>query len=315
VDSFLAVLISFIVPLYNCLQLTKEMLASLQATLPAALDYEILLIDDGSTDGTREWLGTLADARTRVILNEKNLGYAATNNRAASMAGGELLVLLNDDLVLSPGWLESMLSVFRALRKPGAVGNIQLNAATGEIDHAGVYVTCKGKPEHDVTPSKCSGSCGNCGACYRSTPAVTAACLLMARSLWQELGGFDERFRNGGEDVDLCFRAAKRGFENAVAIRSVVKHHVSASPGRKDNDERNSYLLTLRWEQELVWLGAKDWCWKHLKKTPYRKLLSLPAIALYATGLRRTPPAVALRGVKANIDHSLQIWTKAFGPL
>lgn len=296
---------SFIVPLFNCLPLTREMLASLEATVPAEADYEIILIDDGSTDGTREWLQTLARSRIHVLLNERNLGYAASNNRAAAAATGDFLVLLNNDLVLLPGWLEPMRAVHRELAKPGAIGNVQYAVATGALDHGGVYVTAKGKPEHDVTPLPRR-------AAYRVVPAVTGACLLMARPLWAELGGFDERFRNGGEDVDLCFRAGRSGRTHAVAVRSAVWHHVSASPGRKENDERNAYLLTLRWERELIALGARDWCRRHVRRTPYRELGSLPAILAYLAGWRRTPPEAALRGVKRAIDHSLGIWAKAF---
>src|SRR5687767_66385 len=102
--------VSFIIPLYNCLPLTQAMLASLQATLPAGLAHEIIFVDDGSTDGTREWLATLTAPPFRVLLNERNLGYAIANNRAAAVARGEFLVLLNSDLVLQPGWLEPMLA-------------------------------------------------------------------------------------------------------------------------------------------------------------------------------------------------------------
>jgi len=282
------------------------MLASLQATLPATLDHEIILIDDGSTDGTRDWLKTLDQTPFKILLNEQNLGYAGTNNRAASFASGDLLVLLNNDLVLTPGWLEPMLKLHADLPKPGAIGNVQLNASTGVIDHAGIYVTVKGKPEHDVRLPRNRDSI--------LTPAVTGACLLIARDLWQQLGGFDQQFYNGAEDIDLCFRARKAGYSNAITLRSVIRHHVSSSPNRKQNDERNSYFFTLRWEKELIELGARAWCRHHVRHTPYLELLSLPAILLYLAGLRATSPAAALRGVKKNIDISLAVWAKAFGP-
>ena len=92
--------VSFIIPLYNCLAHTQECLRTLQASLPAWLEHEIILVDDGSTDGTRAWLATLG-APCRVLLNERNAGYAAANNRGAAVARGRILVLLNNDLILS----------------------------------------------------------------------------------------------------------------------------------------------------------------------------------------------------------------------
>ena len=141
--------VSFIIPLYNCLPLTQAMLASLHATLPPGFSHEIILVDDGSTDGTRAWLATLGDP-FRVVLNERNLGYARANNRAAALARGEFLVLLNNDLVLLPNWLEPMLAAHRALGAgAGVVGNVQLDARTGVVDHAGIVISpVKAKPEH-----------------------------------------------------------------------------------------------------------------------------------------------------------------------
>ena len=281
------------------------MVAILRATLPADLAHEIILIDDGSTDGTREWLKTLTEPPFRILLNEHNLGFAGSNNRAASIARGKFLLLLNNDIELTPGWLNPMLALHTELPKPGVIGNVQLNATTGAVDHAGIYVTAKGKPEHDVWLPKTNSVC-------KTSPAVTGACLLVSRVLWQELGGFDTQFVNGGEDIDLCFRARQNGFTNAVALRSVIRHHVSASPGRKQHDERNAYRLTLRWKTELITLGAQAWCRHHVRHTPYLDILSFPTILSYLLGIRRTPPVTALRGVERNINHSLGIWTQMF---
>jgi GT2 family glycosyltransferase len=79
--------VSFVIPLYNCLPLTKAMLVSLRETVPVGLTHEIILVDDGSTDGTREWLSTLGN-NCHAIFNEKNLGFAATCNRGAATALG-----------------------------------------------------------------------------------------------------------------------------------------------------------------------------------------------------------------------------------
>ena len=130
--------VSFIIPLFNNLALTRACVASLQATLPAGLTHEIILVDDGSTDDTRSWLATLGPP-FRVVLNDRNLGYAAANNRAIAIARGDVLALLNNDLVLLPRWLEPMLGAHRSLAdRAGLIGNIQLDAGTGAIDHTGI---------------------------------------------------------------------------------------------------------------------------------------------------------------------------------
>src|SRR4051794_16791269 len=125
--------LSVIIPLYNCLTLTQAMLSSLQATLPRDLLHEIIFVDDGSTDGTREWLATLGPG-FRVVLNERNLGYAGANNRGVAVATGDTLALLNNDLVLRPRWLEPMLALQRRWgARAGVIGNVQRAVRTGAI--------------------------------------------------------------------------------------------------------------------------------------------------------------------------------------
>lgn len=320
--------ISFIIPLYNCLPLTQAMLASLRATLPAGLAHEIIFVDDGSTDGTRDWLKNLAadvsceasakqDPAIRVVLNERNLGYAAANNRGAALARGELLALLNNDLVLLPRWLEPMLAAHRALgAQAGLVGNVQRDAATGAVDHSGLVVNLCGKPVHDRTlPFLLSRLIRP----IRRAPAVTGACALLSRDLWQQLGGFDEGYFNGGEDIDLCFRAAAAGRVNAVALRSVVRHHVSASPGRKARDEQNSFRLARRWRRELVAAaddGYRTWCRDYLASLlpeacapEWRR--ATWALAFLAR-VCAVPPPDAVAVVEAGLGREFAHWEKMF---
>jgi len=313
--------VSFVIPLYNCLPLTQAMVASLQAAMPSGLTHEIILVDDGSTDGTRAWLGGLASSPGpfRVILNERNLGYAAANNRGAATAQGEFLGLLNNDLVLSPGWLEPILGVHQRLgNRAGLVGNVQRNARTAAIDHAGIFINHRGKPEHDT--SLPLGLQFRSRDAWRQADAVTGACTLVRRELFLRLGGFDEGFANGGEDVDFCLRARAAGHLSAVALRSLVLHHVSASPGRKRRDEQNSRRLTLRWRPELARLGARSaWCRHYLESewtgshdaTDYA--LGLQAL-LFHLGLRQDPPTAAYAGMQAAIAGEIARWDRILGP-
>jgi len=306
--------VSFVVPLFNCLPLTRAMVASLRATIPGGLDFEIILVDDGSTDETRGWLATLAGP-FRVLLNERNRGYAPTCNRGAASAGGDILVFLNNDLVLTPRWLEPMLAAHRRLgSRAGLVGNVQLDARSGLLNHSGITINHKGKPEHlgrrrtdflrFLLP-------------VRRTVALTGACFLTSRDLWIGLGGFDEGYSNGCEDVDLCLRAAAAGRTNAVALRSRVLHHISMAPGRKDRDEANTQRLTVTWRETLVQLALPAWCRHHFETfLPEPRNFPDPALArqifLHLLGLRR-PPQAALPGVRAAIEVEIARWEKMFG--
>lgn len=236
--------VSFIIPLYNCLPLTQAMLASLRATLPAGLAHEIILVDDGSTDGTRTWLKNLPTP-CRAVLNEKNLGFAGACNRGAATASGDILFFLNNDLVLLPRWLEPMLAAFDRFPEAGLVGNVQLNFATGAVDHTGIFFNHQGKPAHRTDLPRSTRWLG--WPAYRAVDALTGACCGLRRSVWTQLGGFDPAFVNGSEDIDLALRASAAGLHHCIALRSVVRHHISASTGRNLRNEQNSHRLMSRW--------------------------------------------------------------------
>ena len=247
--------ISLIVPLYNYLAETQAMLASVFASLQARDDFEIILIDDASTDGTREWLDTLSDPRIRVLKNGANLGFAATNNRAVCESRGEILALVNNDILFEGRWLEPMLDVLcDPALKAGVVGNVQRTVAGREVDHAGMDIDYRGQLSH----IRSVDAAGN--ARFARRFAVTAACCLVRRESFDSVGGFDEQFVNGGEDMDLCFKLARRGMVNYVAPGSVVLHHVSLSRGKPGvQDERNSELLFTRWQSVLESRLAMRW--------------------------------------------------------
>lgn len=303
--------VSFVIPLYNQLALTQAGLASLRAHLPRGLDYEIIFVDDGSTDGTRLWLAGLQDERIRVVLNERNLGFAGANNRGAALARGTLLALLNNDLEFTSGWLDTLLAAHRRLGpRAGVIGNVQRNYRTGEVDHAGIFIDPKAKPEHlrSVPPAWLRGLMP-----LRRVPAVTGACAMLARSLWEQLGGFDEAFVNGGEDIDLCFRARAAGRVNAVALRSTVRHHISASRGRQLRDERNSRRLAWKWRHELESLAYRPWSWNYLarewsaSRNPAAHA-EARAVLLYALHLRRRPPPLVVAGMHLAMEREFARW-------
>ena len=233
--------ISFIIPVFNGLPFTRACLDSLGQTVNL-LEHEVILIDDHSTDGTREYLAALPEPPFRIVRNEVRQGYARSNNVAAAAARGEFLCLLNNDLVLTPGWLAPMLSVFDRFPNAGVVGNVQRNPRTGQYDHMGLVFAPDGTPWHfgkhfSFRPHRGSTE-------WR---AVTAACCLIRRRLFLEVGGFDEAYINGSEDIDLCLRLWQRGYRHYVANDSVIVHHVSVSEGRLDHVNENQNRLLEKW--------------------------------------------------------------------
>lgn len=93
--------VSFIIPVFNGLSLTRSCLDSLRKTVDLS-EHEVIVVDDRSTDGTREYLNDLPVPPFRILANDRRRGYAASNNIAASVATGEWLCLLNNDTVLPP---------------------------------------------------------------------------------------------------------------------------------------------------------------------------------------------------------------------
>jgi len=245
--------ISFITPLFNCLPYTKLFLQSLAETAPA-LSHEVILVDDFSTDGTRAFLATLTDPPYRVILNPTNLGFAKSSNIGARQAKGRYLCFVNNDLVLKPGWFEPMYDLITSARDIGAVGNIQLEPGSGLVHHAGVFFDWQGRPLHAWRYRRRKP-----GGDYGEWNAITAACFLTDAKIFGDLGGFDESYLNGYEDIDLCVRLRQKGYRLLVSYRRPIEHFASTSPGRKKYDEQNRERFLAKWKEVTREWGKVEW--------------------------------------------------------
>lgn len=238
--------ISFVVPVFNHLSETQEMLRTLRASLPEGLNYEVVLIDDGSTDGVENWLHDFKQHDTIVLFNDENHGYAFSCNRGASHAKGYYLCFINSDLEFADGWLEPMLSAFNdGALNAGLVGNVQHRVSDGTLDHAGVHLSVAGFFVHSrpkVIPDKR----------FEKVLCVTGACMLMRRDVFLNVGGFDQQFSNGAEDYDLAYKIRREGLNVIVSYESRIRHHVSLSRGSSSHlQERNSRCLFEKWRKEI----------------------------------------------------------------
>jgi GT2 family glycosyltransferase len=216
---------------------------------------ELVIVDNDSTDPqTHAYLRELeANARVRVLNCPGPFNFSAINNHAAQKASGSVLCFLNNDTeVLHVGWLTEM--VVHALRQEvGAVG-ARLLYPNGRIQHAGVVVGMGGVAGHvhRLYASRDLGYFGR-ASLIQDVSAVTAACLVMRRRVFERAGGFDTELPVAFNDVDLCLRLRQQGFRLVWTPYATLRHHESVSRGADDvgaNAERfrrEAALMRERW--------------------------------------------------------------------
>ena len=238
--------VSIIIPTRDNWRLLERCIRSLEERT-AYRSFEVLIVDNDSQDP--ETLAYLKRVEHRVLTYSGRFDFARMNNQAAAVATGEHLLLLNDDTeAIDAGWLEAMLE---HSQRPdvGAVG-ARLLFPNGTIQHAGVLVGIHGKAGHAFWgfPGDSSGYY-DFARVIRNYSAVTGACLMMRRALFEELGGFDEAFAVSYNDVDLCLRIRARGYLVVYTPYAVLYHHQSASRGAYDpvTDRKYEELLRDRW--------------------------------------------------------------------
>lgn len=240
--------LSIIIPCFNKVEYTLKCLTSIAETnLPDDPSFEVIVVDNASSDGTPELLDQLG-GDVKIWRNEENIGFARANNQAALLATGDYLVLLNNDTEVKPGWLKALADELDTHADTGVVG-ARLLYPNGTIQHAGVAIgrdqipfhIHRGlQPDHPLVMER------------RAYPIVTAACAAVRRAEFYQLGMFDEVFVNGHEDIDLCMRYRERG--QAVIYRPdcVAIHHESVSEGRMTSRAKNLERTFLKWRYRLV---------------------------------------------------------------
>ena len=234
--------VSIVIPVFNKVEYTRKCVEALAATVDPGEFIEIVLVDNGSTDGTREFLASLG-GDVVVVRNTTNFGFAAACNQGARVARGRNIVFLNNDTVPQPGWLKGLLAA--AKEEDAAICGGRLVYPDGSIQHAGVAIDHRGIGYHIFNgfPKDHSAVTKR-----RRFQAVTAACMLVRRDVFEALGGFDEAYRNGFEDVDLCLRAGEKGYRILYAPECVVIHHEETTEGRKAHDRGNLERFLSRWQ-------------------------------------------------------------------
>lgn len=218
-----SVRVTIAIPTFNNLDLTRQCLDAIEATA-APVPFDVVVVDNASTDGTPAFLKAAeAAGRLRAVLNEENRGFSAACNQGAALARGEVVLFLNNDTIPHPGWLEALVAELVERPETGVVGS-KLLYADGTIQHAGVVC---GERDGEPFPYHVY-LCQPAGAPHvshrRELQMVTGACLAVRRELFERVGGFDEAFWNGHEDLDLCLKARAAGAAVVYRPDSVVTH-------------------------------------------------------------------------------------------
>jgi GT2 family glycosyltransferase len=237
-------LVSIIIPTRDRLKLLRPCIESIE-NRTAYRNYEILVVDNQSQDP--QTLAYLASLGHRVIHFDEPFNFARLNNQAVAEAKGEYVLLLNNDMeIQASGWLTAMLE--QAQRKEvGAVG-ARLLYADGTIQHAGVVLGLLNIAghAHKYLPSTESGYCFF-PHLLRNYSAVTAACLLTRKAVYEEIGGMNERLAITFNDVDFCLRLREKGYLIVYAPHARLYHHESRSRWREPPHEEEVRYMRARW--------------------------------------------------------------------
>lgn len=241
-------LTSIIILTWNQLEYTKACLASIAVNTPEP--YELILVDNGSADGTVAWLReqVSADSRIRLIENAENRGFAAGCNQGIRAAQGDFILLLNNDTVVTPGWLAGMKELLDRYPDAGIVGPMTNSASGVQVVAEAGYGSLAELPAW-------SGAFRENNR-WRIIPQrrIVGFCMLFRRELLEKIGLLDESFGSGNyEDDDYCLRTELAGYRNLIAGDVFIHHEGGATFSgnqldRGSENRKNRVLFTKKWE-------------------------------------------------------------------
>ncbi|WP_127533299.1 glycosyltransferase family 2 protein [Paenibacillus kobensis] len=238
-------LTSIIIPTYNGLGLLRRLIDSIREhTDDRETPYELIVVDNGSADGTCEWC---AERRISFVSLGGNTGFPTACNKGLRVAAGERLMLLNNDIVATPNWLTNLAAGLEQEQGIGLTGPIT-NYASGlqQADYRFDSLEQFMRIASDVNRP-------DAGKRMR-VMRIVGLCMLFKREVYEKVGELDERFSPGHyEDDDYCLRIRMSGYSLVMCKDALVYHEGSASFRRTDSEEverlieRNRQLFIDKW--------------------------------------------------------------------
>ena len=251
-------LVSIVIPVYNQWETTRSCLISILENTQG-IAYEVIVGDDGSTDETRNLPEHASNVKR--LVQEKNQGFLLNCNSAALEARGKYLLFLNNDTNVQPGWLANLLDVAEKDDRVGLVGPMLLYP-DGRLQEAGgiIWRDASGwnygnrdypeRPEYNY---------------LKEADYISGACIMVRRSVWDEIGGFDERFVPAYyEDTDLAFEARRRGYkviyqpQSRVVHLEGISHGTDLKSGIKSYQKANQAAFRKKWATALEIAHGSD---------------------------------------------------------
>jgi len=244
--------VSIIVPVFNQYRMTISCLKAILENT-ATGNYEVLIADDCSSDATTEIENQVSNIT--IIRASENQGFLKNCNNAARQAKGEFVILLNNDTNVQPGWLEAMLKQFELNPQAGLVGP-KLLFEDGRLQEAGGIVWQDASGWNFGRGQDASLPEFNY---VRETDYISGACIMLRKTVWDQLGGFDEAFAPAYyEDTDLAFRIRELGLKVIYQPAAEVIHFEGVSNGTdlaggvKKHQLLNQKVFKKRWQQTLL---------------------------------------------------------------
>ncbi len=251
--------VSIVIPVYNQIHYTYACLVSiLEHTKDVS--YEVIIADDVSTDATKE----LSDYTKNLVIsrNETNQGFVKNCNQAAAKARGKYIMFLNNDTKVTKNWLSSLVELMEKDASIGMTGS-KLIYPDGRLQEAGGILWSDGSGWNYGRlddPDQCEYNY------VKEVDYISGAAILIGRSLWEQIGGFDTRYAPAYcEDSDLAFEVRKAGYKVVLQPKSVVIHFEGISNGTdvqgtglKRYQVENSVKLREKWAKEFAKQGIND---------------------------------------------------------